>query len=63
MCGSLRIEGREGVLMSDFSGLVTSENLELARLLNKARNKDRAQAIRRRACEKVIPAKKLGGVF
>jgi hypothetical protein len=49
--------------MSDFSGLVTSENLELARLLNKARNKDRAQAIRRRACEKVIPAKKLGGVF
>ena len=49
--------------MCDFSGLVTSENLELARLINKAGNKDRAQAIRRRSCEKVISATKLGGMF
>ncbi|HEV2665347.1 MAG TPA: hypothetical protein VG324_10565 [Blastocatellia bacterium] len=49
--------------MSDFGGLVKSENLEMARLLNKSSHKDRAQAIRRRECEKVIPATKLGGMF
>src|SRR5262249_28411564 len=57
-----QLKGREE-LMNDFDGLVTSDNLELAQLFNKHRNKDRARTMQAMARRKMIPAKKIGGGF